>query len=209
MADDVTQQPTPPGRTPVGERRHPVHVFAGRLHAVLDDLAETALLSLDSAETTETVVELTTALARLRALQLAVVAHADVLDVAATVDATSTAGWLRTLLPVTGPAATKDVKLAASLAGERHEPTAAALAAGEVLAEQAPVIVTAVDALPSWVGPQDRRKAEKHLVGLAATHDAKELAVLGRRVLGVIDPDAAGEALDRRVEGEEDRKGVA
>src|SRR3712207_733106 len=123
MADDGTQQPTPPGRAPVAERRHPVHVFAGRLHAVLDDLADTSLLSLGMAETTETVVELTTALARLRALQLAVVAHADVLDVAATVDATSTAGWLRTLLPVTGPGATKDVRLAADLTQEAHEPT--------------------------------------------------------------------------------------
>src|SRR3712207_6572124 len=122
MADDGTER-SAQGRTPVVDRRHPVHVLAGRLNAVLDDLADTSLLSLGVAETTETVVELTTALARLRGLQLAVLAHADVLDVAATVDATSTAGWLRTLLPVTGPGATKDVRLAADLTQEAHEPT--------------------------------------------------------------------------------------
>ena len=34
-------------------------------------------------------------------------------------------------------------------------------------------------------------KAEAHLIDLAAHHDAKALQVLGRRLLEVIDPEAA------------------
>src|SRR3712207_8771401 len=94
-------------RTPVGDRRHPLHVFAGRLTAALDDLSGVSTLSLSVAETAETFVELTRAVSRLRALQLAALGHADRLDVAASVDATSTAGCLRTGPPVTGPAATR------------------------------------------------------------------------------------------------------
>jgi hypothetical protein len=209
MADDVTRQPAA-GRTPVGDRRHPVHVFAGRLTAALEELAggsergsSPSLLSLSPAETTETVREVMTVMARLRGLQLAVLAHADVLDVAATVDAASTAAWLRTLIPLTGPGAVRDVKLATALTREVHAPAAEALAEGRVLPDQAPVIVAAIDALPASVGPEDRRRAEEHLVDLAAVHDARTLHVLGRRVLEVIDPDAADAELARRLEAEE------
>ena len=52
MADHVTQQAAP-GRTQVGDRRHPVHVFTGRVTAVLDELADASLLSLGLAETVE------------------------------------------------------------------------------------------------------------------------------------------------------------
>src|SRR4051794_36765571 len=118
MADDVTTGSTAPGRTPVADRRHPAHRFAGRLTAALEEVAGApllSLLSLSPAETTETLRELTTALTRLRALQLAVLAHADTLDLAATTHATSTAAWLRTLTPITGPAAVRDVTLATAL----------------------------------------------------------------------------------------------
>ena len=190
-------------RSSVGDRVHPVHVFAGRLTAALDDLADTSTLSLGVAETVEATVELTWALSRLRAVQLAVLAQADRLDVAATVDATSTAGWLRTLLPVTGPAATRDVALATALDRDTHTTTATALTQGRVTAEQAHVVLTAVDALPPTVPAEDRHRAEEHLVALAAHHDPTELKVLGRRVLEVIDPDAADAALAHRLEAEE------
>ncbi len=203
MADDGTRDPVLVGRTSVEDRRHPVHVFAGRLTAALEELAGASMLSLGVAETVETTVELTKALSQLRALQLAVLAHADILDVAATVDATSTAAWLRTLTPVTGPGAARDVAQAKALTREAHAPTAVALAAGRLLPEQAPVILAAVDALPASVTPEERRCAETHLVDLAATHDAAALKVLGRRVLEVLDPDAADADLARRLEAEE------
>ena len=200
MSEHATAEPV---ATPLEERRHPLHVFAGRLTAALEGLADVPALSLGPYETAEAVVELTTALAQLRAVQLALLAHADRIDLAATADTTSTAAWLRSRIPLTGAGASRDVALAQALDQETHAPTATALAHGRMQAEQAEVIVKAVDALPSGVADNDRRRAEQHLVDLAATHDAAALKVLGRRVLEVIDPEAADAELARRLEAEE------
>ena len=51
------------------------------------------------------------------------------------------------------------------------------------------MICAAVDDLPDQ--PDLRERCEKHLVRLAEHHDAKDLKILGRRVLEVVDPDAA------------------
>ena len=73
------------------------------------------------------------------------------------------------------------------------------MAAGQVLADQAAVICAAVEELPDQ--PALRAQCEKELVTLAEHHDAKELRVLGRRVLEIVDPDAAdaheGQILER------------
>jgi Domain of unknown function (DUF222) len=200
----MSEEPsTGPAGTPAESRHHPLQTFAKRLSRALDDLAGVPALSLTAEETAEVVVELTTALSRLRAMQLAVLAHADRIDVAAALDATSTAAWLRSRIPLTAAGATRDVALAATLDRTSHCATAGALAHGRVLPEQAQVIVKAIDVLPSWVGEEERGRAEDHLVALAATHDAAALKVLGRRVLEVIDPEAADAELARRLEAEE------
>jgi hypothetical protein len=155
-------------------------------------------------EAGEAAVELTVALSRLSALRLAALAQADRTDIAATVDATSTAAWLRSRLPVTASAAARDLRLAQALDSERHGPTATALAGGAVLPEQAAVVVEAVDALPSSLTAEQRRKAEEHLLGEARHHDARALAVLGRHLLEVVDPDLADAELARRLEAEEE-----
>ena len=93
------------------------------------------------------------------------------------------------------------MKLAAAL--DRHEPTAVELGAGRVGIDQAEVITAAVDALPAWVGASDRERAEKHLLAEAQTHDAVKLKVLGKRLLEVIDPDAADAELARQLDAEE------
>ena len=67
----------------------------------------------------------------------------------------------------------------------------AALAAGEVLVDQAAVIVGAVDALPDDAEPWVKPKAERWLLDHAADSDAKALRILGKRILEVIDPAAA------------------
>jgi hypothetical protein len=190
-------------RTALADRSHPVHRFSGRLLEVLDELSGASLLGLSAEEAGEATIELTRALSRLTAMRLLALARADSADVAATADATSTAGWLRSRLPLTGPAAAREVRLARSLDGEAHRPTAAGLAAGTVLHDQAAVIVEAVDALPSSLPAADRRVAEEHLLAEARRHDARALAVLGRRLLEVVDPDLADAELARRLEAEE------
>ena len=188
---------------PASQRRHPVHRLAGRLLEVLDDLAGASLLGMSADEAGEAAVELTVAMSRLTALRLAALAQADRTDVAASVDATSTPAWLRSRLPVTAPSAARDLQLARALDAERHAPTAAALAAGDVLPDQAAVIVEAVDALPSSLPADQHRKAEEHLVGEARHHDARALALLGRHLLEVVNPELAEVELARRLEAEE------
>jgi uncharacterized protein DUF222/HNH endonuclease len=66
------------------------------------------------------------------------------------------------------------------------------------------VIVRAIDALPASLGAADRDRAEQHLITLAEVHDAKALRILGRRVLEVLDPEAADAEEGRRLEAEEE-----
>jgi hypothetical protein len=80
---------------------------------------------------------------------------------------------------------------------------AVALARGEVRADQARVIVEAVDALPPEVAGWVPAEATTFLLDHAAVHDAQALRVLGRRVLEVIDPAAADAEEARRLEAEE------
>src|SRR3954447_9337569 len=195
-------------RTPVAERVHRVHWFAGRVGEVLDDLTGQAAQSgvrvaaLTAAETGETLGELTAAINRIEGLRLAVLAHADRLDVAAESGATSTAAWLAHTTRTPHPQAHRLVKLARRLESG-FEATAVALQAGHLDPGQAAEVVTAVDALPASVGPADRSRAERHLLTEATVHDAKVLRVLGKRLLEVIDPDAADAELARRLEAEE------
>ena len=46
-------------------------------------------------------------------------------------------------------------------------------------------------------------QAEKHLIGLAAEHDPRELRILGRKVLEVIAPDIAEDHEHQKLQGEE------
>jgi hypothetical protein len=96
----------------------------------------------------------------------------------------------------------REVHLARALDTDRVA-TAAALREGRLDVAQAEVIVRAVTALPDSVPAADRDRAEAHLVGLAAEHDAKALALLGRRVLEVVDPMGAEEEEGRRLRAEE------
>ncbi len=62
---------------------------------------------------------------------------------------------------------------------------------GEVLVDQAAVIVGAVDALPEDAQPWVAPRAEQWLLDQAQGHDAKALRILGKRILEVIDPATA------------------
>ena len=78
---------------------------------------------------------------------------------------------------------------------------------GRVNVAQARAIVAAVERLPRTgefaVTAEQRHKAEAHLVGLAADHDAKALRILGRRIFEVIAPDLAERFEGKVLEAEE------
>ena len=182
-------------------RGHPITVAAAEMHARFDELVEQSTWSMTDTETRSTLCELTRAEARLAELKLRVAAHAETNRVGDESGATSTAAWWAHQTQLTRAAAHCELKLAKLL--EDHEPVRAALAEGQVLADQAAVIVDAVDALPEdaeeWVKP----KAEAWLLEQAAEHDAKALRVLGKRIYAVIDPEAADAHEARLLEREE------
>ena len=189
--------------TGLEQRPHPIVGFAGRLHAVLDTLAEVPAWSMTRGEQRYALTELARAEGRLAELRLRVLAAADRSDLAADTAATSTTAWLAQATRQTRAAAHADVQLAQAL-DTGFGATRDALADGLVDVAQARVIVRAVQALPDSVDAHDRGRAEKHLIDLAGQHDAKALRLLGRRVFEVLDPDAADEQEGRRLQAEED-----
>ena len=93
----------------------------------------------------------------------------------------------------------REVRLAAGL--DRYDVVREALGRGDVIAEQASVICTALDELPDDLDSSVLEQAAKALVAFAEVHDAKGLRVLGRRILEVVAPEVAeaweAEQLDR------------
>ncbi|QWZ09469.1 HNH endonuclease [Nocardioides panacis] len=184
------------------DQAHPIARFSGRLHRVLDGLAEAPAWSMTPDEQRTVVVGLARAEARLAELRLRVLAAADRNDVAADSAATSTGAWLAQVTRRSRGAAHAEVALAVAL-DTGFSVTRDALAAGRVDVAQAAVIVRSIQALPQGVSVVDRGRTEAHLVRAAGEFDAAALKVLGRRVLEVIDPDAADLAEGARLEAEE------
>jgi hypothetical protein len=182
--------------------RHPVSAAVARLHDVVDEVAETPMWSMDPDEAAATLVAATRLLAKLTGLQLRVAAHADSAQVGATTGATSTANWWAHATRQTRAETHRQLALAKHLA-EGHEPVRAALAAGEVLVEQAQVIVRATEQLPADLDAGLVDEAERHLVAEARHHDAKTLRILGKRLFEVIAPDQADEHEAKLLEREE------
>ena len=104
-----------------------------------------------------------------------------------------TANWWAHATKQTRAAAHRKTRLAAALGSEAFEPVRVALAEGRLLVDQAQVIVAAVEALPADLDDRIRVDAQASLVGYAVHHDARELRILGNRILEVVAPEV-GEA---------------
>lgn len=169
---------------------HTIAWFAERVNEILDGLAEAPAWSMTADEQRGAAIKLTEAQARLAELRLRVLAAGDANDIAKEEAASSTAAWLRHKTRQERPKAHADVKFALAL-DTGFEATRRALAGGLVNEAQARVIVKAVTDLPETVSTFDRGRAEAHLIGLAADHDAGDLKAFGRAIFEVIDPEAA------------------
>jgi hypothetical protein len=180
---------------------HPVRWFASRVHEVLDEVTTASTAGLSAQQAGEAAVQVARAEARLAALRLRLLDEAHRGEVGEG-SASTTAGWWARAATIDRPRARREVKLAGWLTGQFAR-TDVALAVGTVSAAQAEVIVDAVRALPASVGPDGCEKAEQHLLEQAAHFGPKELKILGKRLLDVIDPDAADERLAARLEAEE------
>lgn len=207
----ITTAPPPRrarNRTPGPGPERGLCAVARDLQGIVERAQDAALLGLSDAEIARTVRLLDDAGSRLRGLLVKAVGEADRRALAAAGEVStphvSTAAWLRRVgAPMTHGEARQLVDMSARL--ERHPAVASGLADGSLRADQAHVISEAVDALPAHIGPDDRRRAEEHLIGEAAVHDAGALKKLGRYLWEVVDPESADEALSRRLEAEERR----
>ena len=123
---------------------------------------------------------------RVTALELRILHRAEVHDLGTETGAADTASWWANQTRQTKRDAKRRLELAHAL-DDDHEPVRDAMAAGAVSEEQAAVIVKGVDALPV----EHRRKAEAHLIGLAAAHDPVALRRLAHHVLEVVAPEIA------------------
>ncbi|QIK74996.1 HNH endonuclease signature motif containing protein [Nocardioides piscis] len=180
---------------------HQVAAAARRCAEAVESVSDAPLWSMGSGEVGETLLVLTRARAQLDELLMRVLRHGETVETGLETGAVSTTSWWSHETRTTRAEAHRMRRLAEGL--ERHACVREALAAGEVLTDQARVIVDAVDALPDdvaeWVPPA----ATEFLLARAHDHDAKALRVLGRRLLEVIDPEAADAEEARRLEAEE------
>src|SRR6476620_7109272 len=195
--------------TPVAARRHRVHAFAGRAHEVLDDIlgadgsSFVALSDLGVGATRETLVELARLVARIEALTAKVLDHGDILKVGTAPDEQgdapavpgSTAAWFVSETALTRKQGRDTLRMAKRLEDAFHV-TGRALAAGQVNADQALAIITAVDALPDFVDEPTRREGETYLLARAVEgHHAVALKQMGTKLLEVLDPDGLDDYL--------------
>ncbi len=190
------------GSTPVAERTDPVHGFAGRVLAALDRLGDAPAWAMTPGEQAEALVELGRVAARVSELRWRVLAAADRNEVGVKEGASGTAAWLAARTRENRSRTNGDLRAARALDDPRFALTREAFAAGGLTQDQVWVIVRAVEDLPAGeVDDAQRVVAQRHLVGLAAEHDAKSLRVLARRLFEVLAPEEAdrreGEALER------------
>ncbi|WP_179786902.1 DUF222 domain-containing protein [Actinopolymorpha rutila] len=67
--------------------------------------------------------------------------------------------------------------------------TAAALARGELSFKHAQVIAFAVKDLPTWIGPEQRVKAEEYLITWSKRRNPDDVRLLGRALLQYLAPE--------------------
>ncbi|MBF4160816.1 HNH endonuclease signature motif containing protein [Nocardioides acrostichi] len=182
---------------------HPLGRVVEQLDAALDDAEGLSLWGLDQASTAGALSVLTALESRLVELEHRVLAHAGEVVVADTTGAVQTSAWLAGTARLTRAEARRRVWLAHAL--ERYGALRAAFADGSVNREQAPVIAGALDDLPDDLDADVVEKAERFLVEQAALHDARDLRVMGRHLLEVVDPERGEREAAKRLEAEEEQ----
>jgi hypothetical protein len=180
---------------------HDVVAFARWLEADLASLSERPLWTMSTQDAEDALLSLTRVRGQLDALLMRVLRQAEAVGAGMDTGATSTTNWWSHATRTTRAEAHRMARLAKAL--EDHDEVAEGLASGDLRTDQARVIADAVDDLPDTVEEWVPAAATRFLVAKAAEHDAKDLRVLGRRVLEAVDPVAADAEEARRLESEE------
>jgi hypothetical protein len=134
------------------------------------------------------VSEVDRAIHRLGAAKLALIAAADRARVSELSGMSDTTTWLSRQTRSGSAEASRAVRLATALS-EPDRPTTQALAAGEVSAEHAAVIVQATSSLPESLDPTAVETIERRLVERAGRVDPRQLRREARRALAEVESD--------------------
>lgn len=185
---------------------HPIVALVSQLTQTLDDSGEVSVVALSGAELDMAIESQRMLISRLSAHLAVLVDQADALDRPAEVAAPSMVTWLRGrfgLSPRDAGRLTREVR------GLRAAPVAAEAARlGAIPVEAAAEIGHAVDALRPEVGPELRAEGADVLLGFAVGRgspalDSRDLAIVGRHLHEVLDPDGADLLLATRLERED------
>ena len=180
---------------------HPLLECADDLRTVLKDVSsvEPAFMTTDDKQAA--LVALTEVRSQLDAVTARLLAASD--DVGEVHGLRDAAAWLAVQTRTTRAEARRVLALGRGF--EQHPAVRAALSGGGLRAEQARVVVEAVDALPGRVDAATRERAEAVLLDLAAQHDARELRQIGKRILDVVAPEVGESHEEAVLRAEEDR----
>jgi hypothetical protein len=157
------------------------------LHACIERLASPDMLG--PAARSAALESVARAKARLAAYELRLLAAADRDRDAQKAGHANTSQWAAQSLHADLPAMARQVRLSRRL--EDRTTTQVALAAGELSAEHAAVIVRADEQLPADLGPVERLTVERALVEKARTMSPMQLRKAARRSLGAVERDVA------------------
>ena len=187
--------------TAMAHHDHPVTRAMVEVRQKLADVAEVPLWSMGADQATSTLEEILAVEAQLAELKTRTLTHLEALEVPQQSGATSTGNWLAVRTNLTRATAFRTVRVAAGLG--RYDQVREAMAQGRVHTEQVEVIVKALDDLLDDLDPTLVEEAEGHLVTEAGRFDAVGLKKLGRRLLEVVDQDAADAHEAKLLEKEE------
>ena len=175
--------------TAIAHHPHRVTSAIADARARLTSVTDVPVWSMDADQTTAAISEVQAVEAQLAEVKARLLSHATRIDIPAATATSSTANWHAVTTRSTRAAAHRSMRLAAGL--EQHDATRAALADGALHAEQAEVILRALEQLPDDLDPDLTAQAEQELLDHAQHFDAKALKVLGRRILEVVSPETA------------------
>jgi hypothetical protein len=183
---------------------HPQPSPAGALAdvvAAVRGLAATWWTNQSDAELVAVVEQLTELRAVAAAVEAGAVAEADVRDLGKQeLHYGSTGDWLTHLGGLRKGQGRRIVARAHALSGGLAA-TRDAMSQGRVSPDQADVIVTSIDGLPSNAAV--RARGEQTLLDHARALDATDLARTGRHLVHVVDPDAEDRKLERQLDRDE------
>jgi hypothetical protein len=185
---------------------HPMATLTSQATQLLDAAGRIPVTGLAGPEVDSVLGDMFTVMSRMAMHLTAVVEQAEAVDRPAELAAPSLNAWLRGRFGLTPHDASGIVRDMKAL---RAAPVAAdAALLGAIPIQSAAAIGHAITDLPDEVGPDLRAEGEDVLLGYAVGRDdvqlhARELALVGRHLHEVLDPDAADRLLAERLAREE------